>query len=117
MGFGRRKKHILVVSNVGQANEQRLKLLLEEVCRIKENGYQRNADECESEKYYSKVYFNTDGANQDRIGIKNIKSTVKAIICFENLNPRSNSLKANLEELRYVFHSDELRKKLNVILK
>jgi hypothetical protein len=69
MGFGRRKKHILVVSNVGQANEQRLKLLLEEVCRIKGNGYQRNADEYESEKYYFKVYFNTDGANQDRIGI------------------------------------------------
>jgi hypothetical protein len=36
------------------------------------------------------------------------------MIHLENLNPRSKSLKGNLEELRYVFTSDELRKKLNV---
>jgi hypothetical protein len=37
-----------------------------------------------------------------------------AIICCENLNPRSNSLKGNLEELRLSFEADELRKKLYV---
>jgi hypothetical protein len=43
-----------------------------------------------------------------------IKRLFVLIICLENLNPRSKSLKGNLEELRYVFTSDELRKKLYV---
>jgi hypothetical protein len=106
------KKYILVVSNVGQANEQRLKFLLEEVYRIQGKGYQRNEDEYESEKYFFKIYLNTDGENKTEL--KEIKSNIKAIICLENLNPRSNSLKGNLEELRYVFTSDELREKLYV---
>ena len=40
-----RKKYILIVTNVGQANEQRLKLLLDEIYNIKDNGYQRDIDE------------------------------------------------------------------------
>jgi hypothetical protein len=44
---------------------------------------------------------------------KNINNFT-AMIYLENLNPRSKSLKGNLEELRYVFTSDELREKLNV---
>jgi hypothetical protein len=110
----RSKKYILVVSNVGQANEQRLKFLLEEVYRIKGKEYQRNEDEYESEKYLLKIYLNTDGENLDKNEIMENKSKIKAIICLENLNPRSNSLKDNLEQLRQVFTSNELWKKLYV---
>jgi hypothetical protein len=108
------KKYILVVSNVGQANEQRLKILLEEVYKIQGKGYQRNEDEYESEKYFFKIYLNTDGENLDKNEIMENKSKIKAIICLENLNPRSNSLKDNLDQLRQVFTTDELWKKLYV---
>jgi hypothetical protein len=108
------KNYVLVVSNVGQANEQRLKFLLEEVYKIQEKEYQRNEDKYESEKYLFKIYLNTDGENLEKTDLMKIKSKIKAIICLENLNPRSNSLKDNLEQLRQVFTADELCKKLYV---
>jgi hypothetical protein len=50
-----------------------------------------------------------------RNSVYSVKTRIIAIICLENLNPRSNSLNCNLEELRCIFTSDELRKKPYVI--
>ena len=110
------KKYILIVTNLGQANEQRLKLLLDDIFNIKGNGYQTDIDEYESNKYYFKVFRLTDGTNQNRNDneIRCLKSRIKTIICLEHFNPRSNTLKGNLEELTKVFSAEELRKKLFV---
>ena len=51
-----------------------------------------------------------------RNSVYSVKTRIIAIISLENLSPRSNSLKGNLEELRCIFTSDELRKKLYVFL-
>jgi hypothetical protein len=107
------KKTILVT---GYAREDKLKFLLENVYKI-DGEYQQSTATYESNDYKFIVYLGLDSGDFDRNKFretcKNIKN-LTAIICIENLNPRSNSLKGNLEELRYVFTSDELREKLYV---
>jgi hypothetical protein len=40
-----------------------------------------------------------------RNSVYSVKTRIIAIICLENLSPRSNSLKGNSEELRCIFTS------------
>ena len=107
------KKTILVT---GYAREDKLKFLLEKVYKI-HGEYQQSKATFESNDYKFIVYFGLDSGDFDRNKFKETCKNIKnltAIICIENLNPRSNGLKGNLEELRYVFTSDELREKLYV---
>jgi hypothetical protein len=112
---------ILIVANSGIANGAKLKFLLEDVLKIKGKYYKQNQNELmslyESNEYKFIVYLGLDSGDFDRNKFretcKNIKN-LTAIICIENLNPRSYNLKGNIEELRYVFTSDELREKLYV---
>jgi hypothetical protein len=112
-----KKKYILVVGNSGIANEQRLQILLNQIYKI-EGEYKCDIEEYKSKKYNFLVYLGMDGSSFNKEHFRNsvysVKTRIIAIICLENLNPRSNSLKGNLEELRCIFTSDELRKKLYV---
>jgi hypothetical protein len=112
-----KKKYILIITNFGIANQERLRIMLKNIYNI-EGEYECEVQEYESKKYKFLICSRMDGSSFNREHFQNsvysVKSNIKAIICLENLNPRSNYLKGNLDELRQVFTADELWKKLYV---
>ena len=109
----RNKKTILVT---GYVHENNLKFLWERVYRIR-GVYDRSKATYESNDYKFIVYLGLESGNFDKNQFRETCRSIKrltAIIFCENLNPRSNSLKGNLEELRFSFEADELREKLYV---
>jgi hypothetical protein len=108
-----KKKTILVT---GYVHDNNLKFLLERVYKIR-GLYDGSKATYESNDYKFIVYLGLESGNFDKNQFRETCRSIKrltAIIFCENLNPRSNNLKGNLEELRLSFEADELRKKLHV---
>lgn len=99
----------------GTTNEEKLKLLLESVYKI-QGKYSRLIEEYESNEYKFIVCSGLERAdfnlNEFKIKCFNNKSKLVAIICLENLNPRSNELKENLKILKTIFSLLELNELL-----
>ena len=111
--FKQRKETILIT---GYVHEDKLQFLLEKVYKIHGN-YEKSKTKYESNDYEFILYFGLERGDFDRQKFSETCRSInrlKAIICLEHLNPRSNSLKGNLEEMRIVFTADELREKLYV---
>jgi hypothetical protein len=110
-----RNSYVLIIANSG--NEEKLKFLLEEVFKIK-GKYDLSDIEYESDEYKFMVHLGLEKLNFDTNNFnetcRKIKRNLTAIICFDNLTPRSNYLNENLDILRIVFEAEELREKLNV---
>jgi hypothetical protein len=115
MFFCCEKKYVLIIANA--ENEEKLRYLLEDVYKIVGN-FDINVDEYESEDYKFMAYCGIERGNFDQkrfeVNCLAIKSKIIAIICLDNLTPRSNYLNDNLDELMRVFRADELHDLLHV---
>jgi hypothetical protein len=115
MSFCCEKKYVLIIANA--ENEDKLRFLLEDVYEI-EGKFDINVDEYESKDYKFMAYCGIERRNFDqkrfKVNCLTFKSKITAIICLENLNPRSLYLNDNLDELKRVFRADELHDLLYV---
>jgi hypothetical protein len=107
------KRTILVT---GYTNDEELKILLEDVYRIR-GRINMNQTEYESNEYKFLVLLGSERAifNETKFmeDCRRIKR-LTAIICLENLNPRSLYLNENLEILKRAFGTHKLRELLYV---